>query len=564
MDTNTSGRRFDLTFAAKDEGASVTIAKMESNLKSLQATMDETSRHAVAMKEAAFGGGGGGGAGRGGGSGHGGGGGLADEFRGIHHEARSFRRMVELGGAIPVADMAAEHLNKLGEGADKFFENIRAGMSPGEAARTMLGEIPGAGPLGKAGRSFWDKAGGLMQALNIAPGGQMLGMSKVLQQMGEEAAEEEKEQKKKLVEQMEKRNKKREPIIRAVEEMDEETKVKRGMIGKEGFAREIAQAEAEYDREARKIKEARDKLGILGPEEEEKATKALNERATLIEEEKNDKIREINKKWQELFERDQEKHEDAMSKLRGEARTEDLQRLGLYYTAKREAVMRASDDEQRAIEKDRIEQLRDKNRDPLAVRMRTTFEMLATRNAEIAKLDTEKQRHDEEQQDAERDFAKRTGDLEDRLQERRLRMFGRGLEADKLGNLAKERDALFSIEKDREDQLRRHGEDAPAINRRAEMMAQLAEQDYGLSDAEILQRRAEMFKPEHAADVRGDVKLLTGLGGNNPAVAEQSQLAKDQLEQLKRANGINDKLLTEIKNLRADIKKGSATTIPAP
>jgi hypothetical protein len=118
-----------------------------------------------------------------------------------------------------------------------------------------------------------------------------------------------------------------------------------------------------------------------------------------------------------------------------------------------------------------------------------------------------------ETEDAERAHAQALLDTDADLAERRLRLAGKGAEAEKLELERQHADRLAEIRAQAEEELRAHAERAPDILRRVREDVDRADEQYQLGRDELDARNRALFRPDPLGAFSGESRLLTGVAG---------------------------------------------------
>jgi hypothetical protein len=265
------------------------------------------------------------------------GGALAD----ITRQTRQLNSLMRAGGALMVADMVGNALQKIPETAEKFRKSLENGGSrTGAVAEAMADLLPGVGSLARGFRSMIDYV-----------------MEPQYERRNAERRQQRQENAAMRDEILQRREAVRDPIRQAGAAMGREADAILRLSGKRGMEREREELRIAYDEELRQIAELEREKGKLSLDEQNKLGEQLSRRRLAAQSELNQKLQELDNRQFEAEGQAQRRHVETMAQERFEARQRDLQEAGKQDAARRDAIEHDYQQQLTIIERGLQEQL---------------------------------------------------------------------------------------------------------------------------------------------------------------------------------------------------------------
>lgn len=510
--------------------------------------------------------GGGGGGSRGGGGSSGGGGGSRGGS-GFRLEDR-----VNLGigkfaseGAAAVVAMAAvgRALQHLPEAVEAYRAALKTGATPLQAASEQLGKtladsVPIAGDLGKGLRSLWDFLGGQM-----------------------DDARREDEQKARKAEEAARSAeilRRRERMEGIAGRLNESTRSAADQAEVEGIANPAARQrkQAEIDRRNRMseidktVADAKSKPGdatpVLKAAEAARAQAEADYMASLQAANKQEHDLKL-RAWEEEA-RIRRDHDNKMADQAAEAHVRELEGLGMYHTARLQAVRDAEAQERRSADQaydDEVKRINEQGIDvanltAAALKRREDARAAAAVKAKSAR-DAENREEEQAVRNREQTQARAMSDSRQKIAEGALRLAGRNQEADQLARKYAHDQEIKGIAAAAEAEAKKNGEQAAAIRSNAQDLIASKNAEFAINEKlreqEDQRAKESQFRVRDPGLERGENRLLTGTlaAGLRETIAGEAKadpkrdpaaLAQAALEEAKKQTAGNAKMASTL------------------
>ncbi len=444
---------------------------------------------------------------------------ISEGLEGIHKQTRQLRRLIDLGGAVMIAERVGQSLEKIPEVAAQFRENLRNGMTSTQACATALADLlPGIGTLAKGFRSLGEF---IMDPHGFKAEAQRLKDERTQRRDAIIKAAQDAEQR-------------RQPIIEESVRGARESAYESRILGaSEGVHRQEMEARVEHEKRLQEIADLREKgrNAKLTLDQQQSFNERLVTMQVAADEQLEERRHQIRKQAMELRDADEREHSERQKSLTESSEQDRLQLEGRFETARIAKSREATESEIRNLGQqyaERLKKVETGSHEEEAVTANFVQDVAAirARGAEQEKAIAEESRREEARQ--ERDHAQRILDERTNLDERRLRLAGRAREAERLVIDQAYQDRLAAIARERDAELEKDREHADQINARAASDQDAARQQHEQDLAEMAQRDAAQFRPSRAAIPSGESLFLTGVQnqGADPLLQPTETLVK--------------------------------------
>ncbi len=433
-----------------------------------------------------------------------------DLLKSLHQEKERYEKILKLAGGIGVAEYFGQGLQKVPETLDKFDTDIKSGATKTQAFASALADtIPGIGTLANGLRAAYDA------------------LSKTADERKEQRDREDQQDLREIRgKQTDTRNAARQPILLEGREVGRKASDDLSLARTEGRARQRAETEAAYEAEKRRLTDLKVKRSGLSEDQQTQLDAQVAEGMRAAAAAREDKLKEINKQADTEREAAQREHYDRMSSISDDANRTELERQGKFLTAKERDIDAAMRKEIVAAKRAAEDAKKNPDVDPVLANERAEKEVAAIRARGTAQRAALREQEQREVQDSEQSHRDKLLGGEADLAERRLRMSGQNVEADKLAAKRGYEQRLEEIKSGLEQEVKAHKEREPELRKQAAEDARAAGESYNLSLEEVQQRQAESYRPAGPRDIQGDVKLLTGVGASISPQSPMERAAK--------------------------------------
>jgi hypothetical protein len=462
---------------------------------------------------------------------------------GIADDACGLRRMMNMGGALVIADQVGRALQRIPDVAKQFEEHLKYGGTRTEAfAQAMAETLPGVGELAKGFQAVgsWLK--------------DSVGEGSIVDQLtgwGTDAAKARRkadadETAKMRADMTRRRDEERKPIIEGGRRAAQEAADMNRLTGLRGTALETAQAQLEYEQELREIDKLGAGKGKLNTEQQDQLKAQLDARREAAERKRNDRLKQIAEQEHERIMQAETEHGQRMQALRDEQEQKRLQADGRQREARIAAVQADAKKEQQAAAERFNQSMKaaGEEADPVKRQMaeadaqrRWAEERVAIERgsaAEIARINDEANKAKLQK---EQEHADAMGQIKTSAAAQALRNAGKDAQAERMELDAQFERTLREISQRAERDAGADKENAGAIRQRASEEAQAAAGEYATSLEALKQREQEdarRFAQKSIKTVEGSNHLLTGVVGlRGPEVKAATDTAKSTAQAAK-------------------------------